>query len=238
MYCAWLAGNATRDACTTTKHSNLTRGREKSCRMTSDLIRIIAVLYTVDATRSCRETGQSGPDLHTMFARPPTVTERRGLMAGLPRLLPGPAARAEPAGGRCAWRLLRNRLLRILAYALAVLLLIHALLFVICADRVTQKRLDTRPAARHAASRFDARLRLISRIAAERADEAGPHATVVTTLAVGWDALDSDVLPWLQWHTDIGVRHFFICWDGAEDGIALLLRTLPHVTLVQLRGAI
>jgi hypothetical protein len=90
------------------------------------------------------------------------------------------------------------------------------------------------PAVPAAAALFDAQLRMIAALAEERAQDPGPAAMVVSTLACDWNCFRNDLLPWLQWHTSIGVRRFFIAWDGGEEDVVKLLRSLPHVQVIYL----
>lgn len=38
---------------------------------------------------------------------------------------------------------------------------------------------------------------------------------IATTLATSAARVHAEVLPWLQWHADVGFRRVFILWDGA-----------------------
>jgi hypothetical protein len=74
----------------------------------------------------------------------------------------------------------------------------------------------------------------LNSLAAERAAEPGPRAHIATTLSSSLLAVRQEVLPWLQYHTDIGFRSFFILWDGGDAHAAALLSRMRHVTLAPL----
>jgi len=84
---------------------------------------------------------------------------------------------------------------------------------------------------------LDARLHFITALAAESAAEPCPCATVTTTLASDLRALEQEVLPWIQYHTELGVRTFWILWDGGDANAERALASLPHVHVASLASS-
>jgi hypothetical protein len=95
---------------------------------------------------------------------------------------------------------------------------------------------ESRPISpiRHNAS-LDAAAVFINALAATRSTEPCPCAVIVTTLACSADDLDTEVFPWLSYHTEIGFRLFYVLWDGEDEAARTRLASLHNVVVVRLR---
>jgi len=54
---------------------------------------------------------------------------------------------------------------------------------------------------------------------------------IATTTAATLENVEDEVLPWIYYHTAIGVTDFYIFYDGWDNDAVQLLRKVPHVSL-------
>lgn len=85
-----------------------------------------------------------------------------------------------------------------------------------------------------AAPPVDAHVAFINALAALRLQEPCPCAVIATTLSCSSADLETEVLPWLAYHTELGFRSFFILWDGADEAARQRLAAVRHVALLRL----
>ncbi len=55
---------------------------------------------------------------------------------------------------------------------------------------------------------------------------------IVSTMSNGVGSLEQRVLPWMQYHVEMGVTHFYVFYDGEDPKAVEALSSLPFVTVL------
>ncbi|KAL4457894.1 hypothetical protein ABPG75_012759 [Micractinium tetrahymenae] len=61
-------------------------------------------------------------------------------------------------------------------------------------------------------------------------------ACIAATVSADVAGVRRDLLPWLQYHTELGAGHFYLLYDGADPEAARLLSSIRHVTLLHIHA--
>jgi hypothetical protein len=83
---------------------------------------------------------------------------------------------------------------------------------------------------------------LMTTLAAEAAEKTDPEnttaitnkAAIATTTSVDLLGVRREILPWLQYHTEIGVSKFYILYDGNDSKAVEALRSINHIEILHL----
>ncbi|KAL6776982.1 hypothetical protein ACKKBF_B19730 [Auxenochlorella protothecoides x Auxenochlorella symbiontica] len=81
-------------------------------------------------------------------------------------------------------------------------------------------------------SSVPARIAFLNALAEEAAPRAATRVAVVTTSGVDLRGVRREVLPWLQYHTEMGVSRFYIVYNGHDAAAVQALETIRHVRLI------
>ncbi|KDD73134.1 hypothetical protein H632_c2500p0 [Helicosporidium sp. ATCC 50920] len=76
-----------------------------------------------------------------------------------------------------------------------------------------------------------ARLAFLNSLAAQEARRPGPRVALATTTGADLLSMRRELLPWLQYHTALGVAHFYVLYDGQDAAAVAALEALHHVTV-------
>lgn len=80
-----------------------------------------------------------------------------------------------------------------------------------------------------------ARIAYLNQLAEEVQAREALKVAITATTSVDVAGLRQEVLPWLQYHTELGVTRFFLLYDGSSGEAVQLLASISHVELMHIR---
>ena len=82
----------------------------------------------------------------------------------------------------------------------------------------------------------DARIEFINRLYDIMKPVREKHGKVCITAAAaqGKEDIEKDVLPWIQYHTEMGIDRFYILYDGSDEPAVDILSSIHHVDLIHI----
>lgn len=82
----------------------------------------------------------------------------------------------------------------------------------------------------------DARVEFINNLYDTMKPVREKHGNVCITAAAaqGKEDVQKDVLPWIQYHTEMGIDRFYILYDGSDEGAVKILSSINHVDLIHI----
>lgn len=78
------------------------------------------------------------------------------------------------------------------------------------------------------------RVAFLNQLHKEVAAREALRVCVVTTTSADVHGVRSELLPWMQYHTELGVTHFYVVYDGHDAEAVKLLQQVAHLTLIHL----
>ncbi|GMH41555.1 hypothetical protein BSKO_09465 [Bryopsis sp. KO-2023] len=80
------------------------------------------------------------------------------------------------------------------------------------------------------------RIKLINELASRNRKNVESKVCIYTTSAAGFMGVRKELLPWIQYHTEMGISHFYVLYDGSDAKAVEVLNGIDHLTLIHIHS--